>query len=187
MNSIRKTKIVCTLGPATQSEEILREMMITGMDVARLIFLMVPMRIKLNTLNMVKKVRKELGLYVAALLDTGDLRFESVFLRTGKVELKEGQTFTLTTNDIKGNENTVSISYKDLIKDVSAGEKILIDDGLIEMEVVKITETDIICNVINGGVVSDRKGINVPGVHLSMPYLSTKDYEDIVFGIEKWI
>lgn len=184
MNQTRKTKIICTLGPATQAEEILREMILEGMDVARFNFSHGTHEDKGNTLEMLKKVRKELGLYVAALLDTRGPEIRIGEFEKGTVELKAGQTFALTTVEKKGNENFVSISYKNLIKDISTGNKILIDDGLIEMEVINVTDTEIICRVINGGVVSDRKGINVPGIHLSMPYISSKDYEDIVFGIE---
>lgn len=183
MNSIRKTKIICTLGPATQTEEILKEMMLSGMDVARFNFSHGSYEDKLKTFKMVEKVRKELGLYVATLLDTRGPEIRIGLFENGKIELKEGQNFTLTTKEVKGNENIVTVNYSDLVNDVTVGCKILIDDGLIEMETVKVTDTDIVCKVINGGTISDRKGVNVPEVHLSMPFVSEKDYEDIIFGI----
>lgn len=184
MNSIRKTKIICTLGPATQTEEMLREMMLSGMDVARFNFSHGSHDDKLKTLKMVEKVRKELGLYVATLLDTRGPEIRIGLFENGKIELKEGQTFTLTVNEISGNEKIVTVNYSNLVNDVKIGNKILIDDGLIEMEVTKVTDTDIVCKVINSGTISDRKGVNVPDVDLSMPYISEKDREDILFGIK---
>lgn len=184
MKNLRKTKIVCTLGPSTKSEDVLRELMIEGMDVARFNFSHGSYADKLETLNQVKKIREELGLYVATLLDTKGPEIRIGKFKEGKVELKEGQLFSLTINDVEGTDKIVSISYKELISDVKPGSKILIDDGLIEMEVTNVTESEIICHVINGGIVSDRKGVNVPNIQLSMPFISKQDYEDIVFGIE---
>lgn len=184
MKNIRKTKIVCTLGPSSTSPEILRELMIEGMDVARFNFSHGSYEEKLKTLDQVKKIREELGLYVATLLDTKGPEIRIGNFEDGQVQLKEGQTFTLTINEIQGTDEVVSINYKALINDVNAGDKILIDDGLIEMEVTDITDTDIRCRVINGGVISDKKGVNVPDARLSMPFISEQDYKDIVFGIK---
>ena len=184
MKSIRKTKIICTLGPVTQTEEMLRSMMLEGMDVARFNFSHGTHEDKLNTLNMVKKVREELGLYVATLLDTRGPEIRIGLFEDGKIELEEGQMFTLTVDDKTGNKEMVSVNYPDLVNDVTEGSKILIDDGLIEMDVVKVSGSEILCRVLNSGVISDRKGVNVPNVHLSMPFVSKKDRDDILFGIK---
>lgn len=181
---IRKTKIVCTIGPATNNEEKIRQLMLNGMDVARMNFSHGDHPSHLATLNIIKKVRKELDLPVAALLDTKGPEIRVCQFKDGKIELKKGQTFTLTTRDVEGTGEIVSITYKNLINDVHVGGKILIDDGLIELSIINKTETDIVCRVMNNGFVSNNKGVNVPDCHLSMPYVSQKDYDDIVFAIE---
>lgn len=181
---IRKTKIVCTLGPATDDEKVLRALMEEGMDVARFNFSHGDHEEQKRRLEMVQKLRDELNRPVAALLDTKGPEIRLRDFKDGKAELIKDQTFVLTTRDILGSEKEVSISYKDLIKDVEVGTRILIDDGLIEMKVTELTDTDIVCHVLNGGPVSNHKGVNVPGVKLSMPYISKKDREDIIFGIE---
>jgi len=182
---MRKTKIVCTLGPATDNEEVLRQLMIEGMNVARLNFSHGDHAEQKGRMDMVKKLRAELGLPIAILLDTKGPEIRTKDFEGGKVEVKEGQFFTLTTRDLIGDNTICSITYKDLYKDVSEGTRILIDDGLIEMEVKSINDKDILCQVINGGFISNHKGINVPGVHLNMPYMSQKDIDDILFGIEQ--
>ena len=182
---MRKTKIICTLGPASQSEQVIRELMLAGMNVARLNFSHGSYEEQKGKLDLVKKVREELDLPVALLLDTKGPEIRTGMLENGKIELKKGQSFVLTTEDILGNEGIVSISYKELVHDVKPGDSILIDDGLIGMKVSKVTEKEIYCVVENGGTISNKKGINVPGVSLSMPFISQKDYDDIVFGIEE--
>lgn len=182
---MRKTKIICTLGPASDSEQVIRELMLAGMNVARLNFSHGSHEEQKGKADLVKKVREELDLPVALLLDTKGPEIRTGDLENGKVELKKGQSFVLTTEDITGNEGMVSISYKDLVKDVKPGDSILIDDGLIGMKVSKVTEKEIFCVVENGGVISNKKGINVPGVSLSMPFISQKDYDDIIFAIEE--
>ena len=182
---MRKTKIICTIGPATDNEEMLRELMLNGMDVARINFSHGTHEAAKETVARIKKVREELGLPVALLLDTKGPEIRIKDFKDGKVELKEGQTFTLCTDDIEGDETKVSITYKELIKDVHAGARILIDDGLIELEVTSIKSGRIVCKVKNGGVISNKKGVNVPNVSLSMPYMSEKDKADIEFGIEQ--
>ena len=182
---MRKTKIVCTLGPATDDENILRQLMLEGMSVARMNFSHGSHEEQKKRLDMVKKLRKELGLPVAALLDTKGPEIRIGDIEGGKVELKKGQTFVLTTEDIVGNAEIVSITYKQLYKDVKPGDSILIDDGLIGMEVQKIDGEEIVCQVKNGGFISNHKGVNVPGVELKMPFVSQKDYEDIVFAAEQ--
>lgn len=182
---MRKTKIVCTLGPATENEEILRSLINEGMDVARLNFSHGTHEEQKRRMDMVKKLRCESGKPVAILLDTKGPEIRTRDFEGGKVEIKEGDTFTLTPRELLGDSTVTSITYENLYKDVEIGTRILIDDGLIELEVIGINDQDIRCLVKNGGVVSNHKGINVPGVHLNMPYMSQKDIDDILFGIEQ--
>lgn len=182
---MRKTKIVCTLGPATENEEILRCLISEGMDVARLNFSHGTHEEQKRRMDMVKKLRKESGKPVALLLDTKGPEIRTRDFENGKVEIKEGDTFTLTPRDLLGDSSVASITYSDLYNDVEIGTRILIDDGLIELVVTEINDRDLRCLVVNGGIVSNHKGINVPGVHLNMPYMSQKDVEDILFGIEQ--
>lgn len=184
MNGIRKTKIVCTLGPATDRDDVLKQLMQEGMNVARFNFSHGTHEEQKSRLDKLVALREELNLPIATLLDTKGPEIRIRTLEDGKAELVEGQTLTLTTEEIVGNAERVSITYKDLYKDVTVGSKILIDDGLIQMEVVSIKDTDIVCVVQNGGTISNRKGINVPNVDLSMPYVSETDYNDIVFGVK---
>lgn len=182
---MRKTKIICTIGPATDNEESLRELMLAGMDVARINFSHGSHEAAAETVARIKKVREELDLPVAILLDTKGPEIRIKEFKDGSVKLEAGQKFTLCTDDVEGDETQVSISYKDLTKDVDSGSRILIDDGLIELEVISIKSGRIMCEVKNGGVISNRKGVNVPNVSLSMPYISEKDRSDILFGIEQ--
>lgn len=182
---MRRTKIVCTLGPATEKEEILKKLMQEGMAVARMNFSHGTHEEQKARLDMVKRLREELDLPVAALLDTKGPEIRIGDVEGGKVELKEGQTFTLTTEELLGSAEKVAITYKELYKDVCPGDSILIDDGLIGMEVLRIDGEDIVCQVKNGGFISNHKGVNVPGVELKMPFVSQKDYEDIVFAAEQ--
>ena len=184
---MRKTKIICTLGPATKDDEVLKQLMENGMDVARINFSHGSQAEHKVTMDRVKKIRKVLGRPFVILLDTSGPEIRIGQLEGGRAELLPGDTFKLTTNDIMGNKERVSITYKNLVHDVKAGTRILIDDGLIEMLVTNVTETEITCKVENGGVISDRKGINVPNVNLSMPYISPKDRSDILFGIEQGV
>ena len=181
----RKTKIICTLGPASESEQMIRELMLAGMNVARLNFSHGTHEEQKGKIELVKKVREELKLPVAMLLDTKGPEIRTRDVESGKIELKKGQSFVLTTEEVLGNEGIVSITYRDLVKDVEVGDAILIDDGLIELRVNQVTEKDIYCTVKNGGFISNKKGINVPGVNLNMPFISEKDYDDIIFGIEE--
>ena len=181
---MRKTKIVCTIGPACETEERLRELMLAGMDVARFNFSHGTHEEQKEKLEKVLKVRKELGLQVATLLDTKGPEIRLRDFEGGRAELVAGQKFVLTTEEILGNSERAAISYKNLKQDISVGTHILIDDGLIEMRADEITDTDIVCTVLSGGPVSNHKGVNVPGVILSMPYISEVDRQDILFGIE---
>ena len=181
---MRKTKIICTIGPASESEEKLRELMQAGMNVARFNFSHGTHEEHKKKFDRVVKVSNELGLPVATMLDTKGPEIRLKNIEGGRTELVAGQQFILTTEELLGNNERVSITYKNLKNDVSAGTTILIDDGLIEMVVDAIEETDIICTVINGGPVSDHKGVNVPGAVLSMPYISETDRSDIMFGCD---
>ena len=181
---MRKTKIICTIGPASESEEKLRELMLAGMNVARFNFSHGSHKEQLVKYNRVLKVRKELGLPVATLLDTKGPEIRLRDFEGGKVELVSGQQFILTTEEIMGTVQKATISYKNLKNDIKVGTTILIDDGLIEMTVEEIRGEEIVCRVINGGFVSNHKGVNVPGAILSMPYISEVDLADIIFGVE---
>ncbi len=182
---MRKTKIVCTLGPATDSEDIVRQLMIEGMDVARFNFSHSTHEDHAARLDMIKKVRKDLGIHVAALLDTKGPEVRVKQFEEGKVELIEGQKFILTTRDVKGTKDIVSVTYEKLPYDLTVGTIVLIDDGLIRLEVTQIEDQDIICKVIAGGIISNNKGVNIPNVDLNMPYISERDRQDILFGIEQ--
>ncbi len=184
MKNLRKTKIICTLGPATDRDDVLRQLMIEGMNVARFNFSHGSHEEQGERLKKVQELREELNLPIATLLDTKGPEIRLRELEGGKAELAAGQKFVLTTEEMMGNAQKVSITYKDLVKDVQPGSRILIDDGLIALDVEEVDDTEISCRVINGGMISNKKGVNVPDVDLSMPYISEKDYQDIVFGIE---
>jgi len=180
---MRKTKIVCTLGPATDAPGVLKDIVLCGMNVARFNFSHGTHAEHKSRLDALKLLREELSLPIAALLDTKGPEIRLKHFENGKVVLVEGQKFTLTTRAIMGNQSICGISYKDLTQDLELGGRIMLDDGLISMRVEELTDTDIVCRVENGGLIKDRKGVNVPGVHLSMPYMSQQDKEDILFGI----
>ncbi|MDK2799733.1 MAG: pyruvate kinase [Clostridiales bacterium] len=181
---MRKTKIVCTLGPATDDPAILKKLMENGMNVARLNFSHGDHAEQRKRVNTFKQLREELQLPIALLLDTKGPEIRIKKFADNAVELKQGQNFILTTREVIGNNEIVSITYEGLPKDVSAGNRILIDDGLIELIVMEVNKTDIKCEVKNGGKVSNHKGVNVPGIAINLPYISEKDKEDILFGIE---
>ncbi len=181
---MRKTKIVCTLGPSTDNEEVLRAMIESGMDVARFNFSHGSHEEHKRRYETLDRLRRELGKPVATLLDTKGPEIRLRQFKEGKVQLTAGQEFTLTTRDVEGDETICAVTYKNLPQDVKAGGTILLDDGLIGMTILDVNETDILCQVNNSGLIKNNKGVNVPGVSLSMPYLSAKDKEDILFGIE---
>lgn len=181
----RKTKIICTLGPATDDPKVLRELMLEGMNTARINFSHGTYEEHAKRIQMVKELRQELGLPIPLLLDTKGPEIRTGDFEGGKVELKQGQKFTLTPKEVLGTAEKTQITYGGLYKDVEKGTRILIDDGLIEMEVAAIKDRDVICEVLNGGIVSNHKSINVPDVNLTMDYMSQKDIDDIKFGIEQ--
>lgn len=182
---MRKTKIVCTLGPATDNEEVMKQMMLSGMNVARCNFSHGVHDDHKKRMDMVKKIRGEVQKPVAILLDTKGPEVRVRQFKDGKVTLEAGQLFTLTSEDVEGSKEKVSVTYNRLYEDLEKGMTVLIDDGLIEMQVEKVEQANIVCRVINGGVVSNNKGVNIPDVSLSMPYLSDIDRADILFGIEQ--
>lgn len=181
---MRKTKIICTLGPSTDDEAVLHDLMISGMDVARFNFSHQGHEEHKKRLDRVCKLRKKYNLPIATLLDTKGPEIRLGTFAGGKAMLETGSTFTLTTEEIIGDEARASITFKQLPGDVQRGTKLLIDDGLIELKVLETTDTEITCQVVYGGPVSDRKSVNVPGTVLSMPYMSDKDRADIKFGVE---
>lgn len=181
---MRKTKIICTLGPATRNDEMLRKLMLAGMDVARINFSHDSHEIHAKTVARVKRIREELGLPVGLLLDTRGPEIRLGRFAEGGVQLEAGQVFTLTTQDVPGDATRASVSYAGLSEDVRPGSRILIDDGLVALEVQAVQGQNIRCRVLNGGKISDRKGVNVPDVELNMPYLSEQDRADILFGVE---
>ena len=182
---MRKTKIICTLGPSTDKEGILEQLVKEGMNVARFNFSHGSHKEQKGRLDQLKEIRTRLNKPIAALLDTKGPEIRIRDFANGKITLEEGQEFTLTADEIEGNESIVSVTYKDLYKDVKPGNTILIDDGLIGLEVKKIKGHDIVCSVKNGGVVSNKKGVNLPGVEVNMPFISQKDHDDILFGIQE--
>ncbi len=182
---MRKTKIICTLGPSSDSEKVIRDLIIAGMDVARINFSHGEYREHKHKADIVKKLREEMNTHTALLLDTKGPEIRVKTFEGGKVLLKTGEHFTLYMDDRQGDENGVSITYDMLWKDVCFGTRLLIDDGLIELSVESVTDKEIQCIVKNGGTLSNRKSINVPGIRLTMPFLSEKDKQDIAFGIKE--
>ena len=181
---MRKTKIICTLGPSTDKGDVLRDLIANGMNVARFNFSHGSYEEHGGRLAKLKALREELGKPVAALLDTKGPEFRLKEFKNGVEMLEAGQTFTLTTREVEGTKEICSVTYKDLPQDVQPGGTIMLDDGLIMLHIEQVTDTDIICTVLNSGKIKTKKGVNVPGVHLSMPYLSQKDREDIIFGVQ---
>ena len=184
----KKTKIVCTLGPSTSSEEMIKELMLNGMDVARLNFSHGTHDAHGEMIRKIKKVREEVGLPIAILLDT-----KGPEIRTGLAEnneeytLEKGQDVIVTTKDVECNSKVISVTYKDLPNDVTVGGTILIADGLIELKIKEVGETDVVCEVVNGGELSSRKGVNIPNTRLNLQAITEQDRADIIFGINQGV
>ncbi|RKW35815.1 MAG: pyruvate kinase, partial [Lachnospiraceae bacterium] len=176
---MRKTKIICTIGPASESEDMIRELCKAGMNVARLNFSHGSHEEHKARVETIKKVRTELNLPIAIMLDTKGPEYRIGVFENHKVELHEGDKFTLTTNEIIGDNTKVSVSYKNLAKELNIGDTILVNNGLIELKVENTTAEEIKCEVIIGGVLSDRKSMAFPGRHIHQEYLSEKDKEDL--------
>ncbi len=184
MINMRKTKIVCTLGPSSQDEEILKELILNGLNVARLNFSHGTQKEHEEKIIAIKKAREELNSQTAIMLDTKGPEIRIGDFETGKADLFKGQDFILTTREITGNDKIVSVTYDQFAKDIKKGDTILIDDGLISMETVEIiSDTDVKCLVKNGGRVTNKKGVNVPNVQINLPALTNRDISDIKFGI----
>lgn len=184
---MRRTKIICTLGPASNSEKVMKELLKSGMNVARLNFSHGDHEYHKSTIKTFKKVRDELKLSAAIMLDTKGPEIRLKNFEQGSVTLKKGNEFTLTTKEVDGNESIVSVTYEDLPDQIKEGSRILIDDGRIALRVKSCTQTDVICNVEIGGEISNHKGINIPNVHLDMAYLSPADENDLKFGIKQGV
>lgn len=181
---MRKTKIICTIGPASQNEEVLTQMCLAGMNVARLNFSHGTHAEQKEKMDLIKKVRDKLDLPIAMMLDTKGPEYRIRTFAEGKVEVKDGDTFTFTTDEIEGDKTKVSVNYKGLINDLSIGDQIMVNNGLVIFEVVELKGNDAVCKVITGGVLSNRKSMCFPNKVMSGPYLSEQDKEDLLFGIQ---
>ena len=181
---MRKTKIICTIGPASENEEVLTQMFQAGMDVARLNFSHGGAEEHQKKINLIKKVRKKMNLPIAIMLDTKGPEYRIKTFEDGKITLKEGDTFTLTTEDIVGNQERVAVNYKNLIEELRVGDRVLVNNGLIILEVVKLKAPNAVCKVIAGGELSNRKSMNFPNKVMTHEYLSEQDKQDLLFGIK---
>lgn len=181
---MRKTKIVCTIGPSCEDESILKQMCQAGMNVARLNFSHGTHEEHQKKIDVVKKVREEMGLPIAVMLDTKGPEYRIGKFRDGKVNVEDGATFTFTTEDIPGDETIVSVSYKDLLKNLKIGDRILVNNGLVVFEVRELASNTVTCTVIHGGILSNTKSMNFPGKVMEQEYLSEADRNDILWGIQ---
>ena len=183
---MKKTKIICTLGPASNNRETLKALMENGMDIARFNFSHGDHEEQKGRVDMIKELREELDMPIAMLLDTKGPEIRTRLLKDGqKVKLEAGKQFVLGIGDFEGDSTKVAITYETLYKDVKPGNRILIDDGLIELEVKAIKGTDIVCDILNGGELGEKKGVNVPYVKVNLPGITEQDKKDIIFGIEQ--
>ncbi len=184
---MRKTKIVCTIGPACSDKNTLSQMCKAGMNVARLNFSHGTHEEHLEKINLIKEVRRELGLPIAIMLDTKGPEYRIKTFKNNQITLNSGDIFTFTTNDVVGDEQKVSVSYKNLTKDMEIGDTILLNNGLMSFEIIELSDTDITCKVIDGGVLSNQKSMSFPGKVLKQQYLSEQDKSDLIFGIKNGI
>ena len=181
---MRKTKIICTLGPASSDEKTIEAMLKNGMNVARLNFSHGSHENHKKTIEMFRKVRDKLGLSAAVMLDTKGPEIRTGDVENGEIEIVTGKNITLTTEKVLGTVDKISITYEDLPRQLKKGNKVLLDDGKMVLSVIECSETEIQCFIENGGILRNKKGVNVPYIHLDMPYISKRDEEDIKFGIE---
>ena len=182
---MKRTKIICTLGPASSDEKMIKKMLENGMNVARFNFSHGTHEYHKEMIDRFRKVRDEMGIPAAVMLDTKGPEIRLGTFKDNSVVICAGAEYTLTSRDVSGDENIVSVSYKDLPGQLEAGDRVLIDDGMVELSVVETNETDIICKVVTGGKISDRKGVNIPAKHLDFPYISKQDEADLIFGVEQ--
>ena len=180
---MRKTKIICTIGPASENEETLTQMCLAGMNVARLNFSHGTHAEHERKIELVKRVRQKLGLPIAIMLDTKGPEYRIGTFASGKVEVKTGDSFTFTTQDVAGDETKVSVNYKNLHKDLKPGNTVTVNNGIVRFEVESIEGTEIRCKCLAGGTLSDRKSMSFPNKVMSGPYISQQDRSDILFGI----
>lgn len=184
---MKKTKIICTIGPASEKPEVLTKLIENGMDIARLNFSHGDHEEQLNRIETIKKLRKDLNVPVAILLDTKGPEIRTGVFENDSAVLEDGQEVVLTMDEVVGNERLISITYKNLVNDVKTGDTILIDDGLIELRVKEVSASEILCTIISGGKVANRRGVNVPNINISLPPITEKDRNDIVFGVKNGI
>lgn len=182
--TMRRTKIVCTIGPATNDVETIKQLIENGMAAARINFSHGSYESHAETIAKVKEAREKMSAPIPLILDTKGPEIRIKTFAQEKVTLEEGATFTLTTREVEGDQSIVSVTYEDLPKDVTRGSRVLLDDGLIELHVESTTDTDVICTVVNGGKLSARKGVNLPGIKVNLPALTEKDIQDLQFGVE---
>ena len=182
---MKKTKIICTIGPASCDPTMIKNMILSGMNVARLNLSHGTHESHTDYINAIKVQREKLGVPVAIMLDLKGPEIRIKTFENGSIELQDGQIFTLTTGDVIGNQNIVSVTYKDLPNVLKAGDRILLNDGFSELEVLSVNNYDVITKVIEGGKLSNNKSINLPNVNIDMPYLSKVDKDDIKFGVEQ--
>lgn len=181
---MKKTKIVCTIGPSSSSYDVLKELVNEGMNVARLNFSHGTHQEHKKRIDTIKKLREDIDEPIAIMLDTKGPEIRIQTFKSGTVRIEQGQNFTLTTEDIEGDETKVSVTYKDITKDLKKNDRVLIDDGLVEFKVVSVDEKNVYMKAINDGELSDRKGVNLPSVKVNLPTLTEKDKDDLIFGIE---
>ncbi|MFP4698593.1 MAG: pyruvate kinase [Eubacteriales bacterium] len=181
---MKKTKIICTIGPTSEKENVLIKLIENGMDIARLNFSHGDHEEHLRRINLIKKARKKLQIPVAILLDTKGPEIRTGIFENGKATLKDGEEFLLTIKEVLGNNNKCSVTYKNMVDDIKIGDTILIDDGIIELKVKNVTESDVLCTVVSGGNIANRRGVNIPDVKTNLPPITEKDKRDILFGIE---
>lgn len=184
---MRKTKVICTIGPASENEEVLTKMMEAGMNVARLNFSHGSHEEHQMKIDLIKRVREKMNLPVPIMLDTKGPEYRIRTFRNGSVTLKSGDTFTFTTKDVEGDETRVSVNYQNLAKDLAVGDQITVNNGMVVFKVEKLTDTDVICSVVIGGVLSNKKSMSFPNKVMSGPYLSEQDKADLLFGIRNGV
>ncbi len=183
LEGFARTKIICTIGPASQTVDVLVKLIEAGMDVARLNFSHGSHDQHLQVIENLREASRRTGEYITVLQDLSGPKIRTGVLEQKPVELKTGSSFTFTTRDVPGNAQCVSTTYKQLPQDVQPGDTILVDDGKMKLTVVSKTETDVVCTILNGGILTDRKGMNLPGVKVSVPSFTEKDIDDLRFGL----
>ena len=182
---MRKTKIICTIGPASESEEVLSQMFAAGMNVARLNFSHGTHEEHKKKVELIKRVREKMNLPIAIMLDTKGPEYRIRTFKDGKVTVKEGDTFTFVAEEIEGDETKVTVNYKQLAKDLNIGDRVTVNNGMVVFEVTAISGDDVVCKVITGGILSNKKSMSFPNKVMSGPYLSEQDKADLLFGIQQ--